>query len=175
MHGLADSLHLAKRFVTSLVPLGPSAHDAVWAQQQLASDEMLLWDAMPPTDRRHSVAVARRVERSLGDDATRPVLAAALLHDVGKIQSGLGTFGRVAATLTVGLVGRSRTASWSERPGVRGRVSRYLRHPELGAVMLSAAGSDAVTIAWAREHHLHPAECSLPSRIATALRAADDD
>ena len=31
--------------------------------------------------------------------ATRPQMAGALLHDVGKVQSGLGTWGRVAATI----------------------------------------------------------------------------
>src|SRR3954467_4558474 len=46
---------------------------------------------------------------ALGSRADRPVLAAALLHDMGKTACGLGTFGRVVATLA-GLVGsRHRT------------------------------------------------------------------
>ena len=57
---------------------------------------------MSRADRRHAAGVARRVEVALGDEATRPVLAAALLHDVGKTESGLGTYGRVIATISGG-------------------------------------------------------------------------
>jgi hypothetical protein len=95
------------------------------------------------------------------------VLAAALLHDVGKVSSGLGTFGRVAATVA-GLV----------RPRARdgdGRVARYLRHDELGAAMLAAVSSDPLTVAWAREHHLPPQRWSLEAPVAQVLNAADDD
>ena len=53
---------------------------------------------------------------------------------------------------------------------------RYLRHPELGADLLELAGSDPLTVAWAREHHL-PAERVDRRRptSADALKAADDD
>ena len=44
-------------------------------------------------DRRHSVQVAREAKRRLGPAATPPVLAAALLHDVGKIDAALGHVG----------------------------------------------------------------------------------
>ena len=61
---------------------------------------------MSGPDRRHSVVVAWRVERSLGHEASGPVVAAALLHDVGKTQSGLGTYGRVVADAVGVAVGR---------------------------------------------------------------------
>ena len=56
--------------------------------------------------RRVDHGVARKVEVALGDEASRPVLAAALLHDVGKTESGLSTYGRVIATISGGVVGR---------------------------------------------------------------------
>jgi hypothetical protein len=99
------------------------------------------------------------------------VLAAALLHDVGKVESGLGTAGRVLATL----VGRRRAHRWAGRPGPTGRIERYLRHDEIGAEALTRAGSDPVTVAWAREHHLAPSAWSVPPAIGHALRDADDD
>jgi hypothetical protein len=167
--------HLARRFVGSLRPGGPRRPDLRWAQQQLLPGERALWAAMPGPDRRHSVAVARRVEEALGDDAGRPVLAAALLHDVGKTTVGLRTPGRVLATVVGGALGRSRVAGWSIRPGYPGRIGRYLRHDELGAERLAAAGSDPLTVAWAREHHLPPATWSVPREVAEALKAADDD
>jgi hypothetical protein len=56
-----------------------------------------------------------------------------------------------------------------------GRVGRYLCHDEIGAGLLAAAGSDGLTVAWAREHHLAPERWTVPAEIARALKAADDD
>jgi hypothetical protein len=97
------------------------------------------------------------------------VVAAALLHDVGKVEAGLGTFARVGATLLGGALGRERL---SHRPG---RVGRYLRHDVLGADLLAAAGSDPLTRTWAREHHLPPARWTVDPEVGAALKAADDD
>jgi hypothetical protein len=175
MDVLADSIHLSKRFFGSIVPVGPRPTDVGWAEQYLQPGEAAIWRVMPRADRRHSIAVARRVEESLGVAATRPVLAAAMLHDVGKMSSGFGTAGRVGATVIVSIVGRPTAASWSGRGGMRGRVGRYARHPELGAAMLREAGSDPLTATWAREHHLPDSECTLPAEIARALREADEN
>ena len=62
---------------------------------------------MSAADRRHAVVVARRVDATLGTAATREVPAAALLHDAGKIDSGLGPVRRAAATVA-GMVGGTR-------------------------------------------------------------------
>src|ERR687891_541713 len=61
--------------------------------------EAALWRRMSAPDRRHAVGVARRVDVALGPDASRPVLAAALLHDVGKIDSAFGPVRRALATV----------------------------------------------------------------------------
>jgi hypothetical protein len=123
---------------------------------------------MSGADRRHAVGVARRVCAALGgDDVPAPVAAAALLHDVGKLASGLGTCGRVGATV-VAVAGRERVSSWS------GPVGRYVRHPELGAALLEEAGSDPLTVAWAREHHSPSSAWTVPAGIAHVLKAADD-
>jgi len=122
---------------------------------------------MSGPDRRHAVAVARRVDRML-EGAGRPVLAAALLHDVGKVDSRLSTPSRVVATV-VGLLAGGRA-----RKG-HGRIARYLRHPEVGGRLLVEAGSDPLTVAWATEHHRPAGTWTVDRRIAEALRAADDD
>jgi hypothetical protein len=159
-------LHLARRFFGSLRPGGASAGDEVWARANLLPGERQVWERMSGADRRHSAGVARDVAAALGPDATRPVVAAALLHDSGKVVSGLGTFSRVGATLVGAVVGR-------ERPG--GRIGAYLRHPQHGARLLTDAGSDPLTVAWAAEHHLPPDRWTLDPRLAGALAAADDD
>jgi hypothetical protein len=57
----------------------------------------------------------------------------------------------------------------------RGRIARYLRHDELGAQLLEAAGAAPLTVAWAREHHLPPSRWTVPAPAGAALKAADDD
>ena len=134
-----------------------------------------LWRRMSAPDRRHAVADAHRVDAAVGAAATRPVLAAALLHDVGKIESGLGPFRRAVATVA-GLVGGHDAARrWRTRRGAVGRVGRYLCHDEIGAALLATAGSDALTVAWAREHHLPAERWTVGSEVGSALKAADDD
>lgn len=167
--------HLARRFVGSLRPGGPSAEDADWVAEQLLETELGLWRRMSGPDRRHSVAVARRVERSLGHEATRPVLAAALLHDVGKTVSGLRTYGRVVASLSAMIGGHEMADHWAKKRGFTRRVGLYLQHDVIGAEQLELAGSDPLTVAWAREHHWPEHMWTLDPRIAGALKAADDD
>lgn len=172
---MGEAGHLTKRFFGSLVPAGPRSGDASWAEDQLLAGEADLWRRMSRSDRRHAVGVARRVERALGAEATRSVLAAALLHDVGKTVSGLGTYGRVIATLSVKVAGTSHASAWSETRGFTRRVGLYAEHPRLGADLLELAGSDPLTVAWTREHHAAPDTWTIPRPVAEALKTADDD
>lgn len=121
--------HLGRRFAGSLSRREPDAADVTWVDSQLLESESLLWHRMSAADRRHSIAVARRFD-DLGP-WSREEIAGALLHDVGKLESGLGTVARVAATI----VG-SRTA----------RFRRYHDHERIGADLLAGAGSSHVTV-----------------------------
>jgi hypothetical protein len=159
---LSHLAHLARRFFGSLRPGGPAPADEAWACAQLLPGEVAVWTRMSGADRRHAAGVAREVARTHPD---RPVVAAALLHDSGKVVSGLGTFARVGATVVGAVRGRD----------VGGRVGEYLRHPDLGAELLREAGSEPLTVAWTAEHHLPPERWTVPADIAFALKAADDD
>ena len=154
---MARPVHLVKRFAGSLWPFGPSEADEAWARSLLLPEEAELWGRMSRADRRHAVGVARRVPVELAP--------AALLHDVGKVVSGFGTFARVGATL-LGFLGRDR---WG------GRIGDYLHHPDLGSRLLAEAGSDELTVAWAREHHLPADRWTVPPEAGALLKAADDD
>ena len=166
---MGHALHLARRFFGALDPRGPAPADEAWVERLLGAGELALWRRMSGPDRRHAVGVARDVQRRLGPStASPPVLAAALLHDVGKVDPGLGTLARVPATV-IGLVARERVAAGD------GRIARYLRHDAIGAELLAAAGADHLTVAWAREHHLSPERWTVPPEVAAALKAADDD
>ena len=174
---MARSGHLVSRFFGSLWPGGPRADQTRWAESQLLDTEVELWRRMSGPDRRHAAGVGRRVERMLGVEATRPVLAAALLHDVGKTEAGVGTYGRVIATVSGAAIGRDpgTIADWTRTRGFTRKVGLYLQHPRLGGDLLAMAGSDPLTEAWAREHHLPPDEWTIPVEIGEALKAADDD
>jgi putative nucleotidyltransferase with HDIG domain len=139
--------HLARRFFGSLSRRPPASADVAWVLTQLLQEEAVLWQSMPAQDRRHSIVVARRFA-ALVADASRAELAGALLHDVGKTQSGLGTIGRVAATV----VGPRTT-----------RFAAYHDHEALGVVMLRGAGSEPETLALVIG----------AGRSANALREAD--
>jgi putative nucleotidyltransferase with HDIG domain len=171
----AQAVHLVRRFAGSLWPGGPSGADEAWVVGLLTPAEEALWRGMPGYDRRHAVGVARRTADALGPRATRPVLAAALLHDIGKLDSGLGPIGRAAATMAALVWGQPTAAGWRARRGPAGRAGRYLSHDVLGAEMLAAAGSDGLIVTWAREHHLSPERWSVPADIGAALKLADDD
>jgi hypothetical protein len=139
---------------------------------------------MPAHDRRHSIGVARRVDQALigteyaGDTRW---LAAALLHDVGKLDAGLGVLGRVGATLAGGAAGHDMAEVWSAKRGITRRVGLYLRHPELGATRIRTAGGREEVAHWAAAHHDGPDEetatavLALPGVVVNALRDADDD
>ncbi|MDX2380068.1 MAG: hypothetical protein QNM02_09970 [Acidimicrobiia bacterium] len=123
--------HLSARFFTSLSPRPAPAADETWVAATLTSDEYGLWVQMSNQDRRHSALVARRFA-ARRPDATRAEVAGAMLHDVGKIECGLGTFGRVAGTI-IGPRGRRFTA--------------YHQHEAIGAQLAAEAGSDPSTVA----------------------------
>jgi hypothetical protein len=180
--GFGSWHHLAGRFFGALSPAGPPASDEAWARGTLLDGEQALWGRMSGPDRRHAVGVARESIRLLDDDAPpREVVAAALLHDVGKVESCFGTFARVGITLAAMTAGRKRLVGWAgqspkgSRPSVRARVGLYLAHDRVGADLLERAGSHQLTVTWAREHHMPSTRWTVDSNVGGALKAADGD
>lgn len=150
--------HLARRFFQSIVDRGPDPAEEAWLLGLLTGAEAELYRQMNVADRSHALRSAR--SPALADDAQR---VAAALHDVGKIQAGLGTWARVGATLM----------ATAQPRGLRGRWADYQDHPRLGSEMLREAGSATLTVVWAAEHHFPLAKSSLPPEVAAALAAAD--
>jgi len=167
--------HLIWRFLGSLWPGGPRPDHEAWALDHLGPDERRLWHRMSGPDRRHAIAVAHRTIALLSDrPAPRPVVAAALLHDVGKVESRVGTIGRAVITALAMCLGRQRLVA-TEADGWRGRARAYLLHDRIGGRLLRAADSDPLTVAWAEQHHLPPGRWTVDRRVAEALKAADGD
>jgi hypothetical protein len=167
--------HLVSRFAQSLWPGGPRTTDVAWVASVLTPGEWACWERMQSADRRESVRVARRVQAELGDD--QRVLAAALLHDVGKADARLGPVGRALATVAGGIAGHEIAPAWQQRGGVARRFALYLRHDEIGAGILRMAEARPEAVAWSAAHH-HPHQWdSLPfSRsVANVLARADGE
>jgi putative nucleotidyltransferase with HDIG domain len=132
---MSSSSHLARRWVTSLSRRQPAEADTSWAESHLLESELQLWRRLGAPDRRHAITVARRFASMA--TWSRDQMAGALLHDIGKLDSHLGTTGRVVATI----VG-PRTA----------RFRLYHDHERIGADMLVEAGSSPVTVDLVRGH-----------------------
>lgn len=159
--------HLAARLVRSLRPRKPSEADLAWVRDVLEPQEWELWAVLAPADRAESLRTARAFVASGRADDPR-WLAAALLHDVGKSDAGLGTARRVLATVAAAAAGPHR---------VGGRMGRYLRHAEIGARMLRAAGARPEVTEWAAVHH-DPSrwtDCAIPAEVCEALARADGE
>ena len=181
-----------KRFFGAVRPGAPAPEDEAWAESQLLDGERAVWAMMNNPDRRHAVAVARDVVATFAATAADPgadtapgtqggadraVVAAALLHDSGKVLSGMRTPSRVFATVFWAVADDSLADDWLEAHsgGARLRLAQYRRHPELGAEMLRAAGSDPLTYSWAAEHHRPPEKWSVALDIGMVLKDCDDD
>jgi hypothetical protein len=169
-------VHRVRRFFSSIVPGRPSDQDLAWAGTFLSDDERRLFSKMTASDQRHLVGVAKAVERHGigGQPPEQWVMAAALLHDVGKTVAGLGTYGRVVATLSEAVGGATMATAWTESSGFTRKVGLYLQYPGLGADLLQLAGSDERVVAWAAEHHLPEAAWTVPVAEGRVLSLADD-
>lgn len=145
---------------------------AVWAPlaqgvpkeplQGLTPGEQALFWGMSPVGRRHGAAVAQTLLRQ--GYREHSLLAAALLHDVGKDLGGqVSLLHRVAIVLAPAF--GPTTLTWlAERPWGGGfRV--HLEHAEVGARLAEEAGADPQTVAWIRHHHEPPARDD-PLRLA---------
>jgi hypothetical protein len=170
--------HLARRWAQSVKGRVPLTEDLTWSQDVLSVGEWELFQRMTATDQAHAIEVARAVEASTATghyaDAATWVVSAALMHDIGKVESGAGTTIRVVATATGSFVSDSRSTTLAARGGVLGKLGRHLRYPELGGSMLDEAGSDGRVSAWAREHHEPSCSWSVPADLGRVLRDADD-
>ncbi|MEX0767364.1 MAG: HD domain-containing protein [Microthrixaceae bacterium] len=176
-----DPLHRMQRFFRSVFSVSASQEQVAWAYEFLTESEQRLFMRMPSVDQAHCIGVAQAVSGHLSqvglseeDPAATWILAAALLHDVGKSVSGLGTYGRVVATISEALGGSDMGAHWAERGGMTRRVGLYLQYPQLGADLLSLASSDERVVAWAVQHHLPQEQWTLPIDCALLLQQADD-
>ncbi|MFQ6019916.1 MAG: HD domain-containing protein [Dehalococcoidia bacterium] len=129
---LPRPLYRARQFLSSLRP-----HIADDERRQLAEfldgPLLRLFESMPQRDQRHCLDVSQALRRQGCDD--RDLLAAALLHDVGK--GDVGLLDRVAfVALNAVSPHRLERLAASHRG-----LAALLAHPKRGAELVAAAGA----------------------------------
>lgn len=148
----------------------PDAEDLARARALLGPDLYALFLGLAPADQAHAVRVYHTLQ---GRGVTDPeLLAAGLLHDVGKSPLPLRLLDRVAIVLGQSLLPK-RACRWGagDPSGWRRGFVVACRHAEWGATMVAYAGGSPRLISLVREHQTgFPADAAL-----TMLQAADGD
>ena len=177
---MARAAHLVSRFFSSLVPVPVRAEDRDWVASVLLPDEMELWSHLSLADRRESIAVARRTVEELAGTAYADDprwIAAALLHDVGKLDARFGPVRRSVATMAAVVLGPRMVEGWVDKSGFPRRCALYVFHDQLGSDRLKLAGGRKEAALWAEAHH-RPAiwdATGLPEPVILALARADGE
>jgi putative nucleotidyltransferase with HDIG domain len=142
----------------------------------LTPAQLSLFQRMQPSEQAHAYQIFKRLKTD--GQANQDLLAAALLHDVGKILHPLSILERVLIVLGRRLFPEAAQC-WAARApnGLRLPFVVAARHAEWGAELASQAGAASRTVELIRHHHdareLNPD--SPTKRLLAALQAADDE
>jgi hypothetical protein len=138
--------------------------------------QLSLFRRMQPLEQVHAYKIFKSLE--IAGHADPDLLAAALLHDVGKTLHPLSIFGRIL--IVMGKHFFRRTAQrWGEGSprGLRQPFVVAAQHAGWSAEMTAQAGATSRTVELIRHHH--DKRLSNPGSIAehqlAALQAADDE
>jgi putative nucleotidyltransferase with HDIG domain len=143
----------------------PSPEDSALAAELLAAPLFALWEAQHPRDRVHSAATARWLVSK--GHKERDLLAAALLHDIGKGEQRRRD--RVAWVALGWLGVEGRAASERSRFELRRALHRTREHSREGASLLRAAGAHERVVELTLRHH----ESGLNDPVLALLQRAD--
>lgn len=139
----------------------------------LTPELAVLFYRLSPSERSHSVRVLKSLRAEGCDDPE--LLAAALLHDVGKSRFRLRLYERVIIVLA------DRFAAVDFPGNTRGRLALVRKvaheHPQWGAEMVLEAGASEL-VAWLVENHQADVDADAQEhrfRLLAALQAADKE
>jgi hypothetical protein len=145
------AVYRGRQFFGSLRPrVDTSLRDEAFAV--LNEPERALFSRMALRDQQHCLAVYAKLRTQGHDD--RDLLAAALLHDVGKGRISLWhrvAFVMLESTPLLDRLASAEGPAWPEVGGWRQAMYRCRHHPALGAKLAEEAGASPRTVALIRE------------------------
>lgn len=159
--------------IVTAVPLEPAARDEVAAV--LSPAELSLFEQFARNDQWHSYRVMKMLQEA--GHKERPLLVAALLHDVGKTRLPLSIWERSLIVLaSILLPGQTNVWGQGEAVGWKRPFVVKKQHPTWSAQMASAAGSHPQAVALMHRHQdtIAPNDQSEEARLLRLLQWADD-
>lgn len=155
MHTIVYRLWQVRQQLGFVAPLSAEEHQCV--ARWLPAPALPLFQTMSAADQRHSLKVCQGLlARGCTD---RDMLAAALLHDVGKAQGRVPFWTRPAIVLgklcAPRLLKRLVVSPYKGRgiPAWRRALSNAWWHAEIGAELAAAAGLSEKAVLYIRTHH----------------------
>ncbi|MGD9316219.1 MAG: HD domain-containing protein [Anaerolineae bacterium] len=151
----------------------PAEVEVALLERYLSPQALELFRAMPSQDRQHALNVFRTLQHEGYEEPD--LLAAALLHDVGKgvpARGGPRLWHRVAVVLMrASWPGLLERLGQEERDGWRRPFYIHQHHPDLGAELAWQADCSAITVSLIRRHEDPSRQGDDP--LLAALQAAD--
>jgi len=133
-----------------------------------------LFDRLAVADQRHSLDVLYALRAKGYND--RDLLAAALLHDVGKVEANLHLWQRVVIVLLQATwPALLDELAWGDPANWRYAFYLQREHPEIGARLAKEAGASPLTVELIRRHQvpLHQPGGSREDKFLRVLQEAD--
>ncbi len=165
----------AAQFWRAIYPQKLSDTEKLIIRRFLTNSEWDLFNRYSVNDQRHSYQVFRTLELQGCKDPG--LLAAALLHDVGKTKIRLSVWDRSLAVICEAII-PELAAKWGIEDGKRWRRPFVIRamHPQWGAQMAKSAGSKTMVVNLIRRHQdpLPKNPNCLEDEFLALLQWADD-
>lgn len=171
LQAIAYRLRQVRQQLGFVSPL--SSEDYAEVARWLAPPALCLFRTMSQADQQHSLRVCRSLQARGSNEAD--LLAAALLHDVGKAEGRVPFWTRPAIVvgkkcaprLLTSLVGSAIVPGERYLPGWRRSLAYAWWHAEVGAQLAADAGLSERAVLYIRTHHQ-------PNGPAAALHAVDE-
>lgn len=169
---LGAARYRVEQFLRALTARVP-AEEAERAMRVLTPEARTLFRRQAIQDQRHALAVYHALRRS--GHSNPQLLAAALLHDVGKATARLPVWQRAVIVLLDRFAPRLLARLSQGQPwGWRRPFVIHARHAEVGARWGWEVGCSPLTVALIRRHHDRLGKCTAEEdRLLAALQAAD--